>query len=584
MILINRQLLKLAKSSGGWILGIVAVKCVILIAIIAIFNTLSTLIETIGQATPNGQISTHIITAVAASAVGLLGNLLLGEMEFRCTARTRIRVRRSIYQKMLDLELGYLDKMGASKAITASIDGVEALERYYCKYLPALLYCLLAPIVLFFRIYGYSPTAAVILLGFSLLVVPANTAFRKIARLLKGEYWRSFENLGEFFLESLEGLTTLKLMNQDKRRHEQISDKSYGFHKVIVNTMRVTFYASLLTQAIIYGSILLSCFICVRDIIDGGLSLQAGSFVILIAFSFFEPVKALINTGHSALNGVAAAQNIYGLLDLDPAHGPTDENARAADAPIAGISFENVCFSYGGDKQVLHSVSAHIPKGATVALVGQSGCGKSTFVNLALRFYDPGAGGVYLDGKDLRSIPLEDLRQKISLVPQNTYIFSGTVEDNLKIAKPDATEREMLDVLSMVRLDSLIEGDGLQTSVGEAGDKLSGGQKQKIGIARALLTNADYFVFDEATSNVDAENENDIWECIHELGGEKTLLIISHRLSTVKGADTIYVMRGGAIADVGNHETLLQKQGLYFELITQQGKLENYGAEVVSSL
>ena len=216
-----------------------------------------------------------------------------------------------------------------------------------------------------------------------------------------------------------------------------------------------------------------------------------------------------------------------------------------------------------------------------MALVGQSGCGKSTLVNLVMHFNDCASGRISLEGKDLRSITQEDLRKRISLVPQSTYIFSGTVEDNLRIVDRSLTKERMLEVLKDVHLEDLIGKDGLATDVGEGGSKLSGGQKQKIGIARALLSDADYIVFDEATSNVDAVNEEDIWNCIHTLSNTKTLLIISHRLSTVRNADTIYVMREGKVAESGGHDKLIALDGIYAQLVREQDILENYGRRAV---
>ena len=579
MLLINKQLLKLGKHSWGWITAIVVTKLVILLSFMVVVSSIAKLIGNIGGE-ESANVSTQILIALISAVIGLIGNLVLGEVKFHCTANIRIKLRHSIYQKMLDLEMDYLVKMGTSRAVTASIDGIEALEKYFSEYLPDLIYCFIAPFILFFRILPYSPYAALVLLILSITVVPANAVFKKIMALLRKDYWDTFDKLNEYFLESLEGMTTLKLMNQDKERAENLKTRSFNYYYMIVKTMRVSFISTILTQAFIYGGMLWSTFILISSCSHGNIALSSAFYALMLAFTFFRPVKDLINTGHTALNGVAAAGNIFSFLDLVPARAPVDKSLPVSEHSD-GIVLENIGFSYDGEKKVIDGVTINIPKGSTAALVGQSGCGKSTIVNLVMHFNDVGSGNIYLEGKNLRSISQDDLRKRISLVPQSTYIFSGTVEDNLKIVDEGITKEEMLRVLRDVHLEDLIEKDGLDTDVGEGGSKLSGGQKQKIGIARALLSNADYIVFDEATSNVDAASEDDIWNCIHSLSDTKTLLIISHRLSTVRNADAIYVLSEGKVAECGTHEELISLSGRYADMVNEQNILENYGRRSV---
>ncbi len=575
MLLINKQLLRLAKHSWGWIIAIVVTKLVVLLSFMLVVSAIARLIGSIGGEN-TGSVSAQIVVAVISSVVGLAGNLVLGEEKFKCTAGIRIRLRHDIYQKMLDLEMDYLVKMGTSRAITASIDGIEALEKYFSEYLPDLIYCFIAPFILFFRIYPYSGYAAWVLLALSVTVVPANAVFKKLMALLRKDYWDTFDSLNEYFLESLEGMTSLKLMNRDEDRAETLKTRSFNYYYMIVKTMRVSFYSTLLTQAFIYGGILWASFILVGACSRGTVALSAAFYALMLAFTFFRPVQDLINTGHTALNGVAAAGNIFSFLDLVPNRAPVDPGLPESE-DRDGIVLENVSFSYDGARNAVENVSIRVPRNSTVALVGQSGCGKSTLVNLVMHFNDPGSGRVCLEGKDLGAISQDDLRKRISLVPQSTYIFSGTVEDNLKIVDKSLSRERMLEVLRDVHLEDLIAKDGLETDVGEGGAKLSGGQKQKIGIARALLSDADYIVFDEATSNVDAASEEDIWNCIHSLSDTKTLLIISHRLSTVRHSDMIYVMRDGHVAESGDHDRLIAGDGIYAQMVREQDVLENYG-------
>ncbi len=579
MLLINKQLLRLAKNSWGWIIAIVVTKLIVLLSFMVVVSAVSRLIGSfVGEGDAN--IRYQILIALISAVIGLAGNLILGEVKFKCTANIRIRLRHNIYQKMLDLEMDYLVKMGTSRAVTASIDGIEALEKYFSEYLPDLIYCFIAPFILFARIYPYSAYAAWVLLILSITVVPANAVFKKLMAMLRKDYWDTFDKLNEYFLESLEGMTTLKLMNRDTDRAENLKTRSFNYYFMIVKTMRVSFYSTILTQAFIYGGMLWSTFILIVACSKGVIALSAAFYALMLAFTFFRPVQDLINTGHTALNGVAAANNIFTFLDLTPARAPVDTSLPGTE-DRDGIVLDNVVFSYDGERNAVDGVTVRVPKGKTVALVGQSGCGKSTLVNLVMHFNDCGSGRISLEGKDLRSITQEDLRRRISLVPQSTYIFSGTVEDNLRIVDKTLSRERMLEVLRDVHLEDLIGKDGLATDVGEGGAKLSGGQKQKIGIARALLSDADYIVFDEATSNVDAASEEDIWNCIHALSNTKTLLIISHRLSTVRNADTIYVMKQGKVAEQGGHEKLIALDGIYAQLVREQDILENYGRRAV---
>nr|MCR4893134.1 ATP-binding cassette domain-containing protein [Eubacteriales bacterium] len=380
----------------------------------------------------------------------------------------------------------------------------------------------------------------------------------------------------EYFLESLEGMTTLKLMNRDREHAENIRTRSFNYYYMIVKTMRISFYSTILTQAFIYGGMLWSTLILIRSCSAGTITMAAAFYALMLAYNFFAPVKDLINTGHTAMNGVAAASNIFSFLDLDPSAVPVD-TSREKCSDENGLVITNAHFGYTPDREVIRGVDMRFEKGKTTALVGASGCGKSTMVNLMMHFNDLSEGNIYLEGTDICAVSHDELRKRISLVPQSTYIFSGNVRDNLKIVDPSLTDEEMLRVMKIVKLDALIDKDGLDTDVGEGGARLSGGQRQKIGIARALLADTEYMIFDEATSNVDASSEDDIWDTIQSLSGVKTLIIISHRLSTVRHADRIYVMKNGAVAEEGTHDALMKLDGIYAGLVREQNILENYG-------
>ena len=261
----------------------------------------------------------------------------------------------------------------------------------------------------------------------------------------------------------------------------------------------------------------------------GQIAFSDGLMVLMLSFGFFGSVRQLMNATHSALAGVSAADKVEKLLAIDTAR-PYRPDLPAEDPPYAGIRLEHVSFRYQGRSAALKNVSLDIPKGRVTALVGLSGSGKSTIAALMMRFYDLEQGRILLEGKDIVSLTPEELRRRIIMVPQTVSLYSGTIAENLRMAAPSATDGELLEALREVRLKDwvLAQPKGLDTPVGDAGGKLSGGQRQKIGIARALLCRAEYIIFDEATSSVDTDSEQEIWSCINDLAQTRTLIVISH--------------------------------------------------------
>ncbi len=577
MLLINRKLIELAKPSAKWIFAMVFVKLALLFTVMYIFSItgkVQGLLYT-QELTPQLLFNAILVMSLIA-LVRFIGNLIDGELAYKCSADLRIDLRHKIYKKMLELGIGYSERMGTTNAVTASVDGIEALETYFSKYLPALIYCFIAPFILFSRMTGSAPEAAWVLLVASLIVLPINQLFRKVVRLLKGEYWSKFNNLNTYYYDSLEGLNTFVLYDSDEKRREDLSEKCWDFRNVTMKVLRLNFNSVIISEMIIYISSAIAIVFISQNFVAGGFGFGRAIFLLLLADTFFAPVRDLMSTGHSAMNGVAAAENVFGLLKLKSDR----ENLALTDVQSAsgkpGFVLDQVGFQYGEDRQILKNISMNVERGQVTAIVGQSGCGKSTIANLLMRFYDANSGTVYLDGQDIRTQDPQQIHKKVCIVPQNTYIFTGTILDNLKMAKTDATVEEMMKALDMVNLSSFVkqQPEGLDTNIGEGGGKLSGGQKQKLGIARAILMDADIYIFDEATSNVDVESEDDIWECIGKLARNNTLVVISHRLSTIRKADCIYVMDRGEIKESGSHNSLMKKRGLYYYMVTEQESLE----------
>jgi ATP-binding cassette subfamily C protein len=577
VLLLNKILLKMAKGLWPWIIAILGLKLLALAGIALFSQTLSGFLGGMAEQ----PLSPAVGQALLGACMVLAGELLIGEAEYRCTARARIGLRKRIFSTILLLDVGSIEKIGMSQAVASAVDGIESMQVYYSRYLPGLFYCLISPVYLFFRLKDSSFGAAVFLLVVSILLFPANNIFKKI---VKGSatslVWESFRELTGYYLESLRGLSTLKLFNQDGEREKNLRGRAENFNRRLMEMIHSNFVSFLFSDGIIYLSVFASVVFVCTQLSRGRAALGDAIMVLMLGYGFFASVRQLMFSTHQALTGIAAAQAVSGILDIDTSRPRITFNRESVKADaFPGIRLEGVSYTYPGRDSGVQNLTMDIQRGMVTALAGPSGSGKTTLSSLLLRFFDPSKGRITIEGIPYAAQSPEELREKIVLVPQQVGIFSGTVAENLRIACPAATDRELQEVLGMVRLGDWLAAspEGLETDVGDAGDKLSGGQKQKLGIARVLLCKAPYIVFDEATSGVDADSERDIWACIAELALSRTLIIISHRLSTIREADTIWVLAGGRIVESGNHRELLKNKNVYYRLVQEQAVLESQG-------
>ncbi|MDR3174798.1 MAG: ATP-binding cassette domain-containing protein [Treponema sp.] len=582
MLLISKVLLKMARGLWFWITTIVVLKMLALAGIALFSRTLSDFLGSMAESPVTGaMLSGALGQAFLASLLILAGEALIGEAEYRCTAKARLGLRRRIFSKVLQLDVGSIEKIGLSQAAASAVDGVESMQVYYSKYLPSLFYCFLAPVYLFFRLKDASFPAAVFLLIVSIALFPANNLFRKLIKELKGDVWGSFRELTGYYLESLLGLVTLKLFNQDGKRSLHLRDRAENLNRNLMAMVKNNFVSFLFSDGLIYLSVFISVVFVCTQLSRGTISLGDGIMVLMLGYGFFASIRQLMFSAHQALTGIAAAETIAGILDIDTERPsvPFNRDSLGRDF-FRGIRLRGVSYTYPGRDAGIRNLDMDIAKDGVTALVGPSGSGKSTIAALLLRFFDPSEGRIDMEGIPYAAQSPRELREQIIMVPQQVGIFSGTVAENLRIAAPQAKDAELIEVLRQVRLGDWLEKLplGLETDVGDAGAKLSGGQRQKLGIARVLLRKAPYIIFDEASSGVDVDSERDIWACIAGLERTRTLIIISHRLRTIRNADTIYVLSRGGIAESGNHEELMTKRGIYYGLVREQAALEFRGA------
>ena len=484
-------------------------------------------------------------------------------------------LRSKIYAKLVCLGPNYTETAATSEVVMLASEGVEQIDTYFAKYLPQLFYSLLAPVTLFVLLVGVHARSAIILLCCVPLIPMSIVAVQKFAKKLLAKYWGEYTTLGDSFLENIQGLTTLKIYQADGWKHEQMNAQAERFRKITMKVLTMQLNSVTLMDLMAYGGAGLGIISAVSAFAKGQLSLTATLTILLLAADFFLPLRLLGSYFHIAMNGAASAEKIFRLLAAEePADGgrvPGGDNT---------LRLEHVTFGYEKDRTILNDVSLTIPQGSFVSLVGESGCGKSTIAALLSGSRTGYTGRVTLGGAPVEELQREQRMRTLTLVPHNATIFKGTVENNLRMAKPDAAENELWSALEQVDLaDFCRSQNGLQTALHEGGSNLSGGQRQRLAMARALLHDTPIYLFDEATSNVDAESENDIMQAIRSLAGKKTVILISHRLANVVDSDCIYVLDKGRIAGQGTHAELLAQQGAYSRLYQTQKELEQFGKE-----
>ncbi len=576
MLFMNKTLLRLARGLWFWILAIAGVSFLTLVGTTALAEIIAGFLGSLFE--PQEVLSSAgsaIRTALLVALFTFCAQMVKGLLEYKTAAKARTSMRRMIFSKVLDLDAGGIEKIGPVSAITASVDAVEQMQMYFSTYLPSLICSILAPIYLFFHLKNISMPVALLLLVVSLILLPVNNLFRcRIEEIRKG-YWKSLDDMTGYYMDSLRGLTTLKLFDRDKEHSRVLGEKADVLNYNINCFMKVNFTSFLVTEAMIYAAILFALVNSAGRIADGSMTIAQALIVLMLSYSYFSAAKELMNASHSALTAIAAAGKVEEILDTDTSR-PYDPSLPKDPEQFAGIRMAHVSYGYEGRSRALQDMSLTVPKGKTVALVGLSGCGKSTTASLLMRFCDPLSGNIYIEGNDYCSMKPEELRKHIAMVPQQVNLFSGTIRENLMLADPDADDASLLEALEEAGLGSFIhsQSKGLDSDVGNAGSSLSGGQRQKMGIARALLSRAEYMIFDEATSSVDPQSEKEIWATIGHLAETRTLIIISHRMSSVQNADCIYVLKDGRVAQHGTHEALMNEGGLYKELVVRQQAME----------
>lgn len=502
-------------------------------------------------------------------------NILYAKLSNAASANARVTLRELIYKKLLKLGTGYTSVESTSAVVQVSVEGIEQLEIYFGKYLSQFFYALLVPVTLFIFMSFISFKAALIFILCVPLIPISIIAIMKIAKRILKDYWKSYSDLGGTFLENLQGLTTLKVFNIDEERHEKMNIEAEKFRKITMKVLSMQLNSITIMDLVAFGGAAAGTIVALIQFKNGQIPVGSLLIIILLSSEFFIPLRLLGSYFHIAMNGMAASDRMFGILDAEEREKNVETNEEIKLNDIK-VSLRNVDFSYDGEREVLKNINMDVTPGGLVAIVGESGSGKSTIASLILNNYKVTNGEISINNVNIENISLDNIYGNIALVSTNSYIFNGTILDNLLMAKKDATEEDINNALKTARLYDFVNGlkDGLLTDVGQAGSALSGGQKQRLALARVILADRPMIIFDEATSNIDVESEESIWEAIYELSKEKTILVISHRLANVTDAKNIYVMNKGKLVENGTHEELMKNESCYYNMVNKQNELE----------
>lgn len=573
-MMINKRLISQVSESKKYVTGNVIFQWVGLVSNITMMASITKLLSDIFE---NNVTKENVTTALAATVTALIVRFICAigssRMGYLSSKSVKLKLREMIYSKLLKIGASYNEKVQTSEVIQVAVEGVDQLETYFGAYLPQFFYAMLAPLTLFVVMSFISFPCAIVLLVCVPLIPVTIVAIQRWAKKLLSKYWGQYTALGDTFLENLQGLTTLKIYSADEYKNEQMNEQAEKFRKITMKVLTMQLNSITIMDLIAYAGAALGIIISVSQFRNGNISLWGCLLIILLSADFFIPMRQLGSFFHIAMNGMAASDKIFCLIDLEESEAPSEETPLIS----KDIAINNLKFSYTKDREILHDISLSFPENSFTAIVGESGCGKSTVASILMGRNKNYGGSVTLGCVELSDISEKNLMENITYIGHNSYLFKGTVRDNLLMGNPSASDEVLWNVLEKVKLSAFLKSEnGLDTELKEKGSNFSGGQCQRLALARAILHSSPIYIFDEATSNIDVESENDIMELIHTLAKSKTVILISHRLANVKNADNIYVLDKGTVSESGTHSELLEKQSHYHKLWTAQQKLENY--------
>lgn len=576
--MIKTRLIEQVPSSKKYIALTVLAQWLKTVANIVMIFILSNLLAQIldGKAFDFKRLLPYLGAIAAVMLVRYLCGYASSQTAFFASSEVKKVLRQKMYKKLTRMGASYSEKVSTSEVLQVFVEGVDQLELYFGKYLPQFFFAMLAPITLFAVLVFVSWKASVVLLICVPLIPLSIVAVQKIAKRLLSKYWGVYTNLGDTFLENIQGLTTLKVYQADGRKNVEMNEKAEEFRRITMKVLTMQLNSVSVMDIVAYAGSAIGVVIAIIQVKNGTISLPQAFLIIMLAADFFLPLRLLGSFFHVAMNGMAASDKLFKLLDTKE-----DEHGTEIPENLDGdIEIKDLSFSYDGEKTVLNDISATFKKHELISIVGESGCGKSTLASLLCGTTKGYIGSITIGCVEIKDIDEKTLMNNITAVNFNSYIFAGTVRENMLIADKSAGDEKMIEALKMVNLWSFLsEQDGLDTKLNQQGSNFSGGQRQRLAIARALLHNTPIYVFDEVTSNIDAESENDIMAVIHNMAKIKTVILISHRLENVVGSDKILLLDKGKIEESGTHSELMSLNKKYKLMYSTQAELEKYAKE-----
>ena len=565
----DKELIKLLGTNKKYVVHVVLLMILGMLANIGITASICWAVYLLIEKQPAWMYLYPAITAVVAIIVRYIASRLTGDLKDVLGRKVKKDLRERTYDKILRLGVKSTDGMSMAGLTQVSMEGIEQLDLYYSTYLPQFFFSMIAPILLFCICVGIDWRTSLVLLACVPLIPVSIVAVSKYAKKIFAKYWGKYTSMGDGFLDSVQGLKELKIFRADEARQIKMNENAEGFRKITMKVLVMQLASTTIMDLVAFGGAGAGIALSIVGLMNEWLAPASALFLILVAVEFFLPLRALGSAFHVAMNGASAGKKIISLLNQpDPVWGEKEVAGRE-------LALENVTFSYDKKRDVLKDVTMNFPEKGMTAIVGESGCGKSTVVNLLIGARRPDKGNVLIGGEEIEGVSRASYYSRLASVSYNTYIFNDTVRANFELAKKDVTEEEIFAALEKVNLSAFIkENGGLDKVITEDANNVSGGQKQRLALAVNLVADKDIYVFDEATSNIDVDSEAIIMKNIKEMSESKSVIVISHRLANVVPADNIYFMQDGQVKESGSHAELMEQKGEYAELFNAQKQLE----------